>query len=160
MESWSPHCGLQEQVSHGLVGNAHFQVFYVKTTNPQAIMHLETDSFLGPTLNPYNRLLTAGGSSGGEGALIGIGASPIGVGTDIGGSIRNPAAVNGIYGFKATSLRLPKAGNFVSHFDLLRSRCIADRAECTGWARGHCGSYRTHGEISKRYDGHDQDYPR
>jgi len=53
-------------------------VFYVKTTNPQAIMHLETDSFLGPTLNPFNRKLTCGGSSGGEGALIGAGGSPLG----------------------------------------------------------------------------------
>lgn len=45
-------------------------VFICKTTLPQAVMHLETDSFLGPTLNPYNRTLTPGGSSGGESALI------------------------------------------------------------------------------------------
>lgn len=45
-------------------------VFYAKTTLPQAIMHLETDSFLGPTVNPHNTSLTAGGSSGGEAALI------------------------------------------------------------------------------------------
>ncbi|KAI9638645.1 amidase signature domain-containing protein [Dioszegia hungarica] len=86
-------------------------VFYVKTSIPQAIMHLETDSFLGPTLNPYNRELTSGGSSGGEGALIGCRGSPMGLGTDIGGSIRNPAALNGIYGFKPTATRLPKGGN-------------------------------------------------
>lgn len=53
-------------------------VFYVKTTNPQAIMHLETDSFLGPTVNPYNTKLTAGGSSGGEGALLGAKGSALG----------------------------------------------------------------------------------
>lgn len=41
-------------------------------------MHLETDSFLGPTVNPFNRDLTAGGSSGGEGALVGAGGSPLG----------------------------------------------------------------------------------
>ncbi|KAK4689565.1 amidase, partial [Tremellales sp. Uapishka_1] len=86
-------------------------VFYVKTTNPQAIMQLETDSFLGPTLNPYNRRLTSGGSSGGEGALIGGGGSCMGIGTDIGGSIRNPAANCGVFGFKPTSIRLPKYGN-------------------------------------------------
>ncbi|GFZ50431.1 Putative amidase C550.07 [Saitozyma sp. JCM 24511] len=79
-------------------------VFYCKTTNPQAIMHLETDSFLGPTVNPFNSNLTSGGSSGGEGALIGGGGSVLGVGTDIGGSIRNPAALNGIYGFKPTEM--------------------------------------------------------
>lgn len=53
-------------------------VFYCKTTNPQAIMHLETDSFLGPTVNPFNSRLTSGGSSGGEGALIGGGGSVLG----------------------------------------------------------------------------------
>jgi Asp-tRNA(Asn)/Glu-tRNA(Gln) amidotransferase A subunit family amidase len=73
-------------------------------------MHIETDSFLGPTVNPHNRALTCGGSSGGEGALVGAGASAIGVGSDIGGSIRAPAAVSGIYGFKVTSVRLPVGG--------------------------------------------------
>lgn len=52
-------------------------------------MHLETESFLGPTLNPYNVKLSAGGSSGGEGALIGMHGSPLGIGTDIGGSVRS-----------------------------------------------------------------------
>jgi hypothetical protein len=40
----------------------------------------------GRTTNPYNRSLTCGGSSGGEGALIALGGSPLGVGSDIGGS--------------------------------------------------------------------------
>lgn len=53
-------------------------IFYCKTTNPQAIMHLETNSFLGETLNPYNTDLTPGGSSGGESALIAAGGSVLG----------------------------------------------------------------------------------
>lgn len=53
-------------------------VFYCKTTNPQAIMHLECDSFLGPTLNPLNTDLTPGGSTGGEAALIAAGGSVLG----------------------------------------------------------------------------------
>lgn len=53
-------------------------VFYCKTTNPQAIMHLECDSFLGPTLNPFNTDLTPGGSTGGEAALIAAGGSVLG----------------------------------------------------------------------------------
>lgn len=53
-------------------------VFFCKTTNPQAIMHLETDSFLGPTTNPFNTTLTPGGSSGGEAALIAAGGSVLG----------------------------------------------------------------------------------
>ena len=48
-------------------------VYYVRTTQPQTIMHLETNSNLyGRTVNPYNRNLTPGGSSGGESALLGM----------------------------------------------------------------------------------------
>ncbi|PSK59228.1 Fatty-acid amide hydrolase 1 [Elsinoe australis] len=82
-------------------------VFYVKTNQPQGIMHLESDSFFGRTLNPHNIDLSPGGSSGGESALIALRGSILGVGTDIGGSIRNPAAVCGIYGFKSTAYTLP-----------------------------------------------------
>ncbi|KAI0429543.1 amidase signature domain-containing protein [Xylaria sp. FL1042] len=86
-------------------------VFYVRTTQPQTLMHLETSSNLyGTTVNPYNTTLTAGGSSGGEGALVGIRGSVLGIGTDIGGSIRSPAANNGVFGFKPTALRLPVSG--------------------------------------------------
>jgi Asp-tRNA(Asn)/Glu-tRNA(Gln) amidotransferase A subunit family amidase len=49
-------------------------------------MHLETDSNLyGTTVNPYNRDVTAGGSSGGEGALIALRGSCLGIGSDVGG---------------------------------------------------------------------------
>ncbi|TGJ83610.1 hypothetical protein E0Z10_g5130 [Xylaria hypoxylon] len=86
-------------------------VFYVRTTQPQTLMHLETSNNLyGTTVNPHNTTLTAGGSSGGEGALVGIRGSVLGIGTDIGGSIRSPAANNGVFGFKPTALRLPVGG--------------------------------------------------
>ena len=86
-------------------------VFYVRTTQPQTLMHLETSSNLyGVTVNPFNRILTPGGSSGGEGALIGLRGSCLGIGTDIGGSIRSPAANCGLYGLKPTSYRLPTDG--------------------------------------------------
>jgi Asp-tRNA(Asn)/Glu-tRNA(Gln) amidotransferase A subunit family amidase len=75
------------------------------------MMHLETDSNLyGVTVNPYNSSLTSGGSSGGEGALIALRGSPLGIGSDVGGSIRNPAANCGIYGFKPTAFRIPTDG--------------------------------------------------
>lgn len=45
------------------------------------------NNVFGRTSNPYNRALTAGGSSGGEGALVGMKGSPLGVGTDIGGYV-------------------------------------------------------------------------
>ncbi|PQE24351.1 glutamyl-tRNA amidotransferase subunit protein [Rutstroemia sp. NJR-2017a BVV2] len=62
------------------------------------------------TVNPFNTTLTAGGSSGGEGALVGFRGSCLGIGTDIGGSIRSPAANNGVYGMKPTTHRLPVGG--------------------------------------------------
>ncbi|KAK8105072.1 hypothetical protein PG999_008431, partial [Apiospora kogelbergensis] len=86
-------------------------VFYVRSTEPQTLMHLETSSNLyGVTTNPFNETLTSGGSSGGEGALVGVRGSILGIGTDIGGSIRSPAANNGVFGFKPTSGRLPVQG--------------------------------------------------
>ncbi|KAF5004860.1 hypothetical protein FDECE_8642 [Fusarium decemcellulare] len=86
-------------------------VHFARTAQPQTIMHLETESNIyGRTVNPYNRDLTPGGSSGGESALLGIRGSVFGVGGDIGGSIRVPAAHCGIYGFKPSAQRLPIAG--------------------------------------------------
>ncbi|PHH76848.1 hypothetical protein CDD82_3780 [Ophiocordyceps australis] len=86
-------------------------VIYTKTTNPQTLMVLETVSNIyGRTLNPYNTKLTPGGSSGGESALLAMNGSPLGVGTDIGGSIRVPAAYTGLYGLKPSSHRVPTPG--------------------------------------------------
>ena len=55
---------------------------------------------------------TAGGSSGGEGASIGSGFAPIGLGTDIGGSIRLPAFFNGVFGHKPTGALVPHTGHY------------------------------------------------
>lgn len=68
------------------------------------------NNIIGYTYNPKNRNLSSGGSSGGEGALIGLKGSPVGFGTDIGGSIRIPAAFNGLYGIRPSSGRLPYEG--------------------------------------------------
>ncbi|KAL4799010.1 amidase [Aspergillus venezuelensis] len=87
-------------------------VFFARTTQPQTIMHLETNSnVFGRTVNPYNRDLTPGGSSGGESALIGMRGSLLGIGGDIGGSVRCPCAHVGIYGFKPTTKRISLAGS-------------------------------------------------
>lgn len=72
-------------------------VIFARTNQPQSLMHLETsNNIYGTTVNPRNRSLTAGGSTGGEGALMGMNGSPLGIGGDIGGSIRVPAALNGV----------------------------------------------------------------
>lgn len=81
-------------------------VFYCKTNQPQLIMHLESTSHYGRTLNPFNIHLSSGGSSGGEAALVAMKGSVLGVGSDIGGSIRCPSAFCGIYGYKPTSCTL------------------------------------------------------
>lgn len=73
-------------------------VRYCKTNVPTAMMIAESvNNTFGRTVNPRNRNLTSGGSSGGESALIAFGGSPLGVGTDIGGSLRIPAACTGIF---------------------------------------------------------------
>ena len=73
-------------------------VRYCKTNVPTAMMIAESvNNTFGRTVNPLNRALTSGGSSGGESALIAFGGSPLGVGTDIGGSLRIPAACTGIF---------------------------------------------------------------
>lgn len=92
---------------------ANGAVPFVRTTNPQSLMMLECESFThGRTVNPYNSRLSSGGSSGGEGAINGIGASAFGFGSDIGGSIRCPSSFNGIYGMRTTVGRLPTADYF------------------------------------------------
>ncbi|XP_044760652.1 fatty-acid amide hydrolase 2 [Coccinella septempunctata] len=73
------------------------------TNIPQLNMWQETmNPIYGLTRNPYNTTRNVGGSSGGEGSIIAAGGSPIGLGTDIGGSLRIPAFMCGIYGHKPT----------------------------------------------------------
>lgn len=62
--------------------------------------------YIGTTSNPHSELRTCGGSSGGEAALIAAGGSICGLGSDMGGSIRVPAAFSGCCGFKVRALFL------------------------------------------------------
>jgi amidase len=83
-------------------------VVYVKTNIPTAMMIAESvNNTFGRTLNPLNRQTTPGGSSGGESALIAFGGSCLGVGSDIGGSLRIPAACTGIYTLRPSFGRFP-----------------------------------------------------
>ncbi|KAF9876787.1 hypothetical protein CkaCkLH20_05633 [Colletotrichum karsti] len=86
-------------------------VFYVKTNVPTAMMIAESvNNVFGRTVNPRNRNLTSGGSSGGESALIVMKGSPWGIGTDIGGSLRIPAACTGIFTLRPSFGRFPTLG--------------------------------------------------
>jgi amidase len=66
----------------------------------------------GVTRNPYDHARSPGASSSGEAALISAGASPLGIGSDSGGSIRLPAAWCGVAGFKPSAGRVPNTGHF------------------------------------------------
>ena len=78
---------------------------------PQLVFNYESANYLwGRTLNPWNTKKSAGGSSGGEGAGIAARVTPIGIGNDMGGSIRCPSAFNGVYGLMCGGDRLPFNG--------------------------------------------------
>ncbi|KAJ5261383.1 hypothetical protein N7478_011978 [Penicillium angulare] len=86
-------------------------VLYVKTNIPQTLMTADSENnVFGRVLNPHNTNLTAGGSSGGEGALIALRGSLIGIGTDIAGSIRIPALCCGTVGYKPSIGRVSYVG--------------------------------------------------
>jgi fatty acid amide hydrolase len=79
-----------------------------KTNVPQLLIYSESDNPLyGRTNNPWDLERSCGGSSGGEAALIAAGASPLGLGNDIGGSLRIPAAFCGITSIRPTAGRTP-----------------------------------------------------
>ncbi|KAH6642502.1 amidase signature domain-containing protein [Boeremia exigua] len=86
-------------------------VFYVKTNIPQTMMTADSHNYIfGRTLNPHNLTMTAGGSTGGEAALLAMKGSVLGVATDIAGSNRIPALCCGISSIKPSSSRVPFAG--------------------------------------------------
>ena len=83
-----------------------------RTNMPELGMRVSTDNnFRGLTRNPWTFDRTAGGSSGGEGSAIASGMSPLGLGNDIGGSIRNPAICNGVAGLKPGYGRIPRVAS-------------------------------------------------
>jgi fatty acid amide hydrolase len=82
-----------------------------KTNVAQMLLALESSNpVYGRTNNPWNLDRAPGGSSGGEGAIVAAGGSPLGLGTDIGGSVRIPAAFCGIAALKPTQGRTPDQG--------------------------------------------------
>jgi aspartyl-tRNA(Asn)/glutamyl-tRNA(Gln) amidotransferase subunit A len=86
----------------------HGAVFIGKTTTPEFGWKGVTDSPLsGITRNPHDPARTAGGSSGGSAAAVALGAGPLSLGTDGGGSVRIPASFCGIFGLKPTYGRVP-----------------------------------------------------
>ncbi|HCP48503.1 MAG TPA: amidase, partial [Deltaproteobacteria bacterium] len=104
------------------------------TNVSELCMWMETSNALyGRSKNPYAPSRIVGGSSGGEGAIVGAGASPFGLGADIGGSIRMPAFFNGGFGHKPSGGLVPGTGQWpIAENEALRyltTGPIARRAE-------------------------------
>ncbi|CAJ0602872.1 unnamed protein product [Cylicocyclus nassatus] len=84
---------------------------YVQTNVPQSLLSYScSNPVYGTTTNPVDKTRTPGGSSGGESAIIGAGGSIIGIGGDVGGSIRIPCHFTGIAGIKPSHLRFSHRG--------------------------------------------------
>ena len=87
-----------------------------KTNTPELTLAGETDNLVyGRTNNPFDPQLTPGGSSGGAAAIVASGGSPFDLGSDTGGSIRQPAHYCGIVGCKPTTGRVPCSGHIASY---------------------------------------------
>jgi fatty acid amide hydrolase 2 len=104
------------------------------TNVSELLMWMESDNRVyGRCNNPYDLGRTVGGSSGGEGASVGAGFAPFGLGADIGGSIRLPAFMNGVFGHKPTGGLIPNAGQWplpsAEAMRFVTSGPIARRAE-------------------------------
>ena len=80
---------------------------YIRGNTPQIGMTFETNNNLwGRSINPWNRSRAVGGSSGGEAGLLASRCSMLGLGSDIGGSIRIPSEFCGVFGMKPNSRRI------------------------------------------------------
>lgn len=96
-----------------------------KSNTPELCFCQETDNKLyGRTNNPRDLRRTAGGSSGGEAALIAIGGAAAGLGSDIGGSIRFPSHFNGVIGFKSGKSQVSQNGSFPEVKQELQERML------------------------------------
>lgn len=105
------------------------------------------------TVNPYRRKFSLDGSSGGESASMEFKCAPLVIGTDIGRSIRCPAAFHEAYGFRPTALRNPYDEIFLAGEGQKPTRCVVGPLASSGWKTWSCSCQRSltksHG-ISKR----------
>lgn len=84
---------------------------HAKTALPITLLSFEsTNSLWGIAKNPHNTKYSPGGSTGGEGALLALNGSRIGIGSDVAGSVRAPAAWSGIFSLRCSTGRWPKMG--------------------------------------------------
>ncbi|XP_065157035.1 LOW QUALITY PROTEIN: fatty-acid amide hydrolase 2-like [Atheta coriaria] len=88
-------------------------IILLVSNTPEFCLYWESNNRItGRTNNPYHIKYSPGGSSGGEGALLGAGASIIGIGSDVAGSLRLPALLNGVFAHKCTANLVDSEGHF------------------------------------------------
>ncbi|OAG36140.1 hypothetical protein AYO21_09680 [Fonsecaea monophora] len=122
--AWVKNVAAEDALIVALMKKAGAVILF-RTNQPQTLMHGDTNNNIyGKTVNPSNRLMSSGGSSGGEGAAIKLRCAAIGTGTDIAGSIRIPSALCGVYGFRPTSCRLPYKGIMLAGGGQESVRCV------------------------------------
>jgi len=103
----------------------------------------------GRTINPWNDRYTCGGSSGGEGAILAMDGSVIGLGSDIGGSLRIPASYCGIYSLKPTAGRISIFGCKGTDLSFWQPKIIAEHSpkRPQTWLRGYRCRSRSNGSV-------------
>ncbi|MEV5662556.1 amidase [Streptomyces flaveolus] len=117
-------------------------VTFGRTATPEMAYSITTEPVLyGPTRNPWDLERSAGGSSGGAAAAVAAGVVPLAHGTDAAGSLRIPAACNGLFGLKPTRGRVSMGPDFDELFNGLAvhgsvSRTVRDSAALLDQIRG------------------------